>query len=198
MTFPLFHCSLHSRPHHAVSVQCCCSDTQRHVRSHFDSKALHFRIRPYATSAAFVCQAANVGQLMLCGIHSACPVLSGGGKCWQCMAVRPLLPFRALFGKEKPGQCPPKKLGMYRACFAYSGASMPGSFFAKKAVSTTRQSSPNFINANKKKTRERAQNLRTTVFLYWIKYWLKTLVPVQPPPRVGTATAASRYNRRRL
>lgn len=47
MTFPLFHCSLHSRPHHAVSVQCCCSDTQRHVRSHFDSKALHFRIRPY-------------------------------------------------------------------------------------------------------------------------------------------------------
>ena len=41
MTFPLFHCSLHSRPHHAVSV------TQRHVRSHFDSKALHFRIRPY-------------------------------------------------------------------------------------------------------------------------------------------------------
>ena len=58
-----------------------------------------------ATSAAFVCQAANVGQLMLCGIHSACPVLSGGGKCWQTIAVRPFLPFRALFGKEKPGQC---------------------------------------------------------------------------------------------
>lgn len=58
-----------------------------------------------ATSAAFGCQAANVGQLMLCGIHSACPVLSGGGKCWQTIAVRPFLPFRALFGKEKPGQC---------------------------------------------------------------------------------------------
>ena len=58
-----------------------------------------------ATSAAFVYQAANVGQLMLCGIHSACPVLSGGGKCWQTIAVRPFLPFRALFGKEKPGQC---------------------------------------------------------------------------------------------
>ena len=32
------------------------------------------------TNAAFVHQAANVGQLMLCGIHSACPVLSGGGQ----------------------------------------------------------------------------------------------------------------------
>ena len=57
------------------------------------------------TSAAFVYQAANVGQFVPCGIHSACPVLSGGGKCWQTIAVRPLLPFRALFGKEKPGQC---------------------------------------------------------------------------------------------
>ena len=55
------------------------------------------------TIAAFVCQAANAGQFMPCGIHSACTVLSGGGKCWQRMAVRPLLPFRALFGKEKPG-----------------------------------------------------------------------------------------------
>ena len=121
----------------------------------------------------------------------------GGGKCWQTIAVRPLLPFRALFGKEKPGQCPPKKLGMCRACLLVLASACRGNSLPKKAVSTTRQSSPNFINANKKKTRERAQ-ICALLFLYWIKYWLKTLVPVQTPPRVGTATAARKYRARRL
>ena len=97
-----------------------------------------------ATSAAFVCQAANVGQLMLCGIHSACPVLSGGGKCWQTIAVRPLLPFRALFGKEKPGQCPPKKLGMYRACLLILGPVCRGHSLPKKSDGRWRNNAQRF------------------------------------------------------
>ena len=151
------------------------------------------------TSAAFAYQAANVGQFVPCGIHSACPVLSGGGRRMLADHSRKAVAAlsRAIW-ERKARTMPTKKVGNVPGLFAYSGISMPGSSFAKKAVSTTRQSSPNFINANKKKTRERAQNLRTTVFLYWIKYWLKTLVPVQPPPRVGTATAASRYSHRRL
>ena len=121
----------------------------------------------------------------------------GGGKCWQTIAVRPLLPFRALFGKEKLGQCPPKKLGMYRACclFWHQHA---GVILCQKSSFHHPAKFAQFYKCQQKKTRERAQNLRTTVFLYWIKYWLKTLVPVQTPPRVGTATAASRYNHRRL
>ena len=138
-----------------------------------------------------------MGQFVPCGIHSACPVLSGG----QMLADHSRKTVAALpcaIWERKARTMPTKKVGNVPGLLAYSGASMPGSFFAQKAVSTTRQSSPNFINANKKKTRKRAQNLRTTVFLYWIKYWLKTLVPVQTPPRVGTDTAASRYNHRRL
>ena len=65
-------------------------------------------------------------------------------------------PSHAILAR-KARTMPTKKVGNVPGLFAYSGISMPGSFFAKKAVSTTRQSSPNFINANKKKTRERAQ-----------------------------------------
>ena len=59
-------------------------------------------------------------------------------------------PFVRYLGKKSLDK-PHQKNGNMPGLFAYSGASMPGSFFAKKAVSTTRQSSPNFINANKKR-----------------------------------------------
>ena len=198
MTFPLFHCSLHSRPHHAVSVQCCCSDTQRHVRSHFDSKALHFRIRPYCHKRGLRVSGGECGPVCAMWHPFGLPSPIRGGQMLADHSRKTVHALSRAIWERKARTMPTKKVGNVPGLFACSGISMPGSFFAKKAVSTTRQSSPNFINANKKKTRERAQNLRTTVFLYWIKYWLKTLVPVQPPPRVGTATAASRYNHRRL
>ena len=132
MTFPLFHCSLHSRPHHAVSVQCCCSDTQRHVRSHFDSKALHFRIRPYCHKRGLRVSGGKCGPCWCMSPIRLAPFYQGGGKCWQCMAVRPLLSFHALFGKEKPGQCPPKKLGICRACWLILGPVCRGHSLPKK------------------------------------------------------------------
>ena len=125
------------------------------------------------------------------------PSYQGGGVMLAVHGRKTVAALPCAIWERKARTMPTKKVGNVPGLFAYSGASMPGSFFAKKAVSTTRQSSPNFINANKKKTRERAQ-ICALLFLYWIKYWLKTLVPVQPPPRVGTATAASRYNHRRL
>lgn len=104
-----------------------------------------------ATSAAFVCQAANVGQLMLCGIHSACPVLSGGGQMLADHSRKTVAALPCAIWERKARTMPTKKVGNVPGLLAYSGASMPGSFFAQKAVSTTRQSSPNFINANKKR-----------------------------------------------
>ena len=130
------------------------------------------------------------GRKTVCALKFSCVQNEGWGANVGAAELHDrCCPFVRYLGKKSPDNAHQKS----RDCtgpVACSGISMPGSFFAKKAVSTTRQSSPNFINANKKKTRERAQNLRTTVFLYWIKYWLKTLVPVQPPPRVGTTTAA--------
>ena len=86
------------------------------------------------TSAAFVCQAANVGQFVPCGIHSACPVLSGGAanvggaklhdRC--CPSVRYL-------GKKSPDNAHQKSWEC-TGPVACSGISMPGSFFAKKSA----------------------------------------------------------------
>ena len=215
MTFPLFHCSLHSRPHHAVSVQCCCSDTQRHVRSHFDSKALHFRIRPYCHKRGLrvsggECGAAYAmwhpfglpspirgGQMLavhgrktVCALKFSCVQNEGwGGKCWGRRIARPLLAFRCAIWERKGRTNPIKKNGNMPGLFAYSGIRMPGSFFAKKAVSTTRQSSPNFINANKKR-QESVRKFAHYCFSLLDKILVKDIGS-------GTATAASRYSHRR-
>ena len=157
MTFPLFHCSLHSRPHHAVSVQCCCSDTQRHVRSHFDSKALHFRIRPYCHKRGLRVSGGECGAAYAMWHPFGLPRPIRGGQMLADHSRKTVAALPCAIWERKARTMPTKKVGNVPGLFAYSGISMPGSFFAKKAVSTTRQSSPNFINANKKKTRERAQ-----------------------------------------
>ena len=64
-----------------------------------------------ATSAAFVCQAANVGQLMLCGIHSACPVLSGGGQMLADHSRKTVAALPCAIWERKARTMPTKKVG---------------------------------------------------------------------------------------
>ena len=115
-------------------------------------------------------------------------------------AIRPMCHKRGL--RVSGGQCGPV-CAMWCFFIEQAGVDEPKPYFlpGKKKKPGSFHHPAKFAQFHKcqqKKTRERAQNLRTTVFLYWIKYWLKTLVPVQTPPRVGTTTAASRYNHRRL
>ena len=84
------------------------------------------------TSAAFVHQAANVGQFVPCGIHSACPVLSGGGVMLAVHGRKTVDALSRAIWERKARTMPTKKVGNVPGLFAYSGASMPGSFFAKK------------------------------------------------------------------
>ena len=91
-------------------------------RSYFDSKAVYFAIRPMCHKRGLCVSGGECGPVCAMWHPFGLPSpIRGGGECWQTIAVRPLLPFRALFGKEKPGQCPPKKLGMYRACCLFWG-----------------------------------------------------------------------------
>ena len=167
-------------------------------RSYFDSRAVYFAIRPMCRKRGLRVSGGECGPVCAMWHPFGLPSpIRGGANVGSAELHDRCCPFTRYLGKKSPDNAHQKSWEC-SGPVACSGISMPGSFFAKKAVSTTRQSSPNLINANKKKTRERAQILRTTRFLYWIKYWLNTLVPVQPPPRVGTATAASRYSHRRL
>lgn len=55
-------------------------------------------------------------------------------------------PFRALFGKEKPGQCPPKKLGMCRACLLILGPVCRGHSLPKKSDGRWRNNAQRFCH----------------------------------------------------
>ena len=64
-----------------------------------------FAVWPMCHKRGFRVSGGKCGPFWCMSPIRLAPFYQGGGKCWQTIAVRPFLPFRALFGKEKPGQC---------------------------------------------------------------------------------------------
>ena len=129
------------------------------------------------------------GRKTVCALKFSCVQNEGwGGKCWGRRIARPLLAFRALFGKEKPGQCPPKKLGLHRACclFWHQHA---GVILCQKSSFHHPAKFAQFYKCQQKKDKRACANLRTTVSLL-DKILVKDIGS-------GTDTAASRYSHRR-
>ena len=132
-----------------------------HLRSkcgpYFDSKACLFFDLTYVSQARPSCIRRRMWA-SLCHVASIrLAQFYQGGQMLAVTGRKTVAALSRAIWERKARTMPTKKVGNVPGLFAYSGIRMPGSFFAKKAVSTTRQSSPNFINANKKKTRERAQ-----------------------------------------
>lgn len=134
MTFPLFHCSLHSRPHHAVSVQCCCSDTQRHVRSHFDSKALHFRIRPYCHKRGLRVSGGECGAAYAMWHPFGLPSPIRGGQMLADHSRKTVAALPCAIWERKARTMPTKKVGNVPGLLLVLGTVCRGHSLPKKVM----------------------------------------------------------------
>ena len=120
-------------------------------RSYFDSKAVYSTTRPMCHKRGFRVSGGECGPACAMWHPFGLPSPIRGGQMLAVTGRKTVAALSRAIWERKARTMPTKKVGNVPGLFAYSGASMPGSFFAKKAVSTTRQSSPNFINANKKR-----------------------------------------------
>ena len=167
-------------------------------RSDFDSKAVYFAIRPMCHKRGLRASGGDCGPVCAMwhpfGLHSS---IRGGANVGSAELHDRCCPFVRYLGKKSPDNAHQK---------SWECAGPVGLFWHQHAGVILCQKSSfhhpakfaQFYKCQQKKDKRACATLRTTVFLYWIKYWLKTLVPVQTPPRVGTDTAASRYSHRRL
>ena len=168
-------------------------------RSYFDSKAVYFAIRPMCHKRGLRASGGECGPVCAMWHPFGLPSPIRGGRRMLADHSRKTVAalLRAIWARNGPDNAHQKSWECAGpVCLFWHQHA--GVILCQKSSFHHPAKFAQFHKCQQKKTRERAQNLRTTVFLYWIKYWLKTLVPVQTPPRVGTDTAASRYNHRRL